>query len=202
MHTLLFLGDSITDCNHNFEPDNLGVGYVRRISEKINAPDSSYQVLNKGNDGFTISALSRLWNRSCQNLQPDFITILIGINDLAVMKNTGKTVSVALAEFRDRYQSLITDIRKTTACPILLMEPFIFPHPAEYASWEADLRTMSNIVEKIALDYRLSYLSLQDMLSDAAKKHGFSAITTDGIHLTPKGHALLADRWLQFFQLP
>ena len=198
MNTLLFLGDSITDCNHNFEPENLGFGYVRMISDKINAPDKTYQVLNKGNDGFTVSALHRLWNRSCKSLQPDFITILIGINDLAVIKNTGKTVSAALAEFRDRYQSLIADIRQTANCPILLMEPFIFPHPAEYASWEADLQKMSNLVEEIARTHQLAFLPLQKMLSAAAKERSFSEVTTDGIHLTQYGHSLIAQKWLQF----
>ena len=31
MKTLLFLGDSITDCNHYFDPENLGYGYVREV---------------------------------------------------------------------------------------------------------------------------------------------------------------------------
>ena len=57
MKTLLFLGDSITDCNHYFDPENLGYGYVRMISDKIKTPDTNYQVLNKGNDGFTVPAL-------------------------------------------------------------------------------------------------------------------------------------------------
>ena len=134
MKTLLFLGDSITDCNHSFEPENLGYGYVRMISEELNTPEKQYQVINKWNDGFTVPAVRRLWKRSCLNLQLDFITILIGINDLAVLKNTRITSSVGLAEFREQYQSLIDDIRMMTDCPILLMEPFIFPHPAEYSS--------------------------------------------------------------------
>ena len=32
---VLFTGDSITDCNHYFDPDNLGYGYVRIISDKL-----------------------------------------------------------------------------------------------------------------------------------------------------------------------
>ena len=29
MKRFVFLGDSITDCYHSFDPDNLGEGYVR-----------------------------------------------------------------------------------------------------------------------------------------------------------------------------
>ena len=84
MKQLLFLGDSITDCNHYFDPENLGLGYVRMISEQINTPDKNYQVQNFGNDGFTVPALRRLWQRKGLNLKPDFITILIGISILSI----------------------------------------------------------------------------------------------------------------------
>lgn len=197
MKTLLFLGDSITDCNHSFEPENLGYGYVRMISEKINAPESKYQVLNKGNDGFTISAVRRLWKRSCLSLHPDFITILIGINDLAVIKNTGITSSAGLAEFREQYQSLIDDIRMMSDCPILLMEPFIFPYPAEYALWESELHKMNEIILELASTNNLDFLPLWEALTTLAKKQGSPAVTTDGIHLTAAGHQIIAKRWLE-----
>lgn len=197
MKTLLFLGDSITDCNHCFEPKNLGYGYVRMISDKINSSDKNYQVRNLGNDGFTVSAVRRLWKRSCLNVKPDFITILIGINDLSVIKNTGITPSAGLARFREQYQALIDEIRVITDCPILLMEPFIFPHPAEYAVWQEELHKMIQIIQQIALTNQLTFLPLWDSLLSAAKQEGFRKVTTDGIHLTPYGHSLIADQWLR-----
>ena len=195
MKTLLFLGDSITDCNHYFDPENLGYGYVRMISDKINTPDKNYQVHNFGNDGFTVSALRRLWARRCLGIQPDFITILIGINDLAVIKNTGITPSVGLASFKEQYQSLIDDIRIMTNCHILLVEPFLFPRPAEYATWFDDLHQMHQIIQTLAKENGLSILSLQDLLLSTAKQEGYGEVTTDGIHLTPYGHRLIADQW-------
>ena len=197
MKTLLFLGDSITDCNHYFDPENLGHGYVRMIEKQINTPDKNYQVQNFGNDGFTVPALRRLWQRKGLNLKPDFITILIGINDLAVIKNTGITPSVGLAQFREQYQALIEDIRLMTDCPILLMEPFIFPHPAEYASWEPELHQMNEFIRQLAFDNGLFFLPLWEDLLSAAKKDGFSEITTDGIHLTAEGHKILAGQWIR-----
>jgi lysophospholipase L1-like esterase len=203
MKNLLFLGDSITDCNHYFDPDNLGYGYVRIISDKLSktkTPDNHYQVFNKGNDGFTVAALRRLWKRSCLNLKPDFITILIGINDLAVIKNTGITPSVGLAQFREQYQALIEDIRTITDCPILLMEPFIFPYPAEYSTWESELHQMNELIRQLAFENHLFFLPLWEDLLSSAKHDGFSKITTDGIHLTVEGHKILAEHWLLNYQ--
>lgn len=199
MKQLLFLGDSITDCNHYFDPENLGRGYVRMISEQINTPDKAYQVRNMGNDGFTVSALRRLWKRSSLSLQPGLITILIGINDLAVIKNTGITPSVGLAQFRDTYQELLEEIRIVTDCPIILMEPFIFPQPAEYALWEEDLTVMNHMIQELARSNGAAFLSLWENLQNASKASGLSSITTDGIHLTDAGHRILANRWLDFF---
>lgn len=199
MKQLLFLGDSITDCNHYFDPENLGQGYVRMISEQINTPDKNYQVRNMGNDGFTVPALRRLWKRSCLHLQPDFITILIGINDLAVIKNTGITPSVGLSQFREEYQALLEEIRIITDCPILLMEPFIFPRPAEYLLWEEELSSMNHIIKGLADANGLSHLPLWDALKTASKELGLSAMTTDGIHLTAAGHKIISDRWLDFY---
>lgn len=198
MKNFVFLGDSNTDCNHYFDPENLGYGYVRMISKRIsqiNTPDKNYQVLNKGNDGFTVPALRRLWKRSCLNLNPHFITILIGVNDLAVIKNTGITPSVGLANFREQYQALIDDIRLITDCPILLMEPFIFPHPAEYAAWESELQQISEIIRQLSGINHLDFLPLWDHLRSAALKEGYSEITTDGLHLTAEGHRIISDLW-------
>lgn len=197
MKTLLFLGDSITDCNHSFEPENLGYGYVRMISEELHTPDKKYQIFNKGNDGFTVPAVRRLWKRGCLNLQPDFITILIGINDLAVIKNTGMTPSVGLSEFKEQYQALIDDIRVMTECPILLMEPFIFPWPAEYSQWEPELHKISEIIKDLADTNKLDFLPLWNLLSNTSKELGYSTITTDGIHLTSTGHQIIADEWIK-----
>ena len=201
MKKLLFLGDSITDCNHYFDPENLGFGYVRMIAEKI-TPEQNCQVFNKGNDGFSVPAVRRLWKQNCLGIQPDFITILIGINDLSVIKNTGITPSVGLAQFREQYQALIHEIRVLCDCPILLMEPFIFPYPAEYAAWEEELHQMNSIIQKLAFDNQLSYLPLWENLYKTAKQEGYREITLDGIHLTSTGHAMIAHAWLeQYLQI-
>ena len=126
-----------------------------------------------------------------------FHNYFIGINDLAVIKNTGITPSVGLAQFREQYYALIEDIRVIADCPILLMEPFIFPHPAEYASWEPELHQMNKLIRQLAFDNGLFFLPLWEDLLSTAQKEGVSEITTDGIHLTAEGHKILADQWIR-----
>ncbi len=194
MKTILFLGDSITDCNHSFDPDNLGYGYVRLISEKIS---DDARCINKGIDGFTMPALRRLWKTQCLSLSPDMITILIGINDLAVMKNTGMDFARGIEHFTENYRELLEEIRLITDCPIILMEPFIFPYPAEYALWEPELHEMCEAISQLAMQNHTRFLPLWDTLASAAKLHGYGKITTDGIHLTKLGHEIVAEKLLE-----
>lgn len=200
MKRFVFLGDSITDCYHSFDPKNLGEGYVRMIHEKLDTANITHKVINCGIDGFTMPALKRLWKRDGDALKPDVLTILIGINDIGVIHNTGRDPEFALAEFRMQYQFLIEEIRITYQGPILLMEPFVFPYPEKYKLWMKDLTIMNQIIADIAQKYHLCFLPLWETLLQEAHACSFSAITTDGIHLTEAGHALLADTWFAAYE--
>lgn len=197
MKRFVFLGDSITDCYHSFDPDNLGEGYVRMIHGKLN---SDYETINCGFDGFTMPALRRLWKRDGGALKPDFLTILIGINDIGVIQNTGRDPEFALAEFRMQYQLLIEEIRSSYSCPILLMEPFIFPYPEKYKLWNKDLMVMNQMISDIAQKYQLEFLPLWENLLRAAHLSGYETITTDGIHLTETSHEILANEWFSSYK--
>ena len=71
MKEYIFLGDSITDCDHIYDPDGLGNGYVHFIADKL--VSNQNRILNLGYDGFTISALKRLWNAKISSLNPDMV---------------------------------------------------------------------------------------------------------------------------------
>ena len=87
MKEYVFLGDSITDCDHIYDPEGLGDGYVRFIASELAC--ASNRFINLGYDGFTVSALKRVWKMKAPSLNPTCITVLIGINDIAIIKNTG-----------------------------------------------------------------------------------------------------------------
>ena len=188
MNEYIFLGDSITDCDHIYTPDGLGNGYVKMISQSLPASDSC---VNLGYDGFTISALNRMWNRSSLSLKPKCISILIGINDIAVIKNTGLDFHSARKDFQANYERLIENIRQKYACPIILMGTFIFPRPAEYITWEPAVHKINTCIKAIADKYKIYYLPLWDSLKDPS-------LSTDGIHLTEAGQRILADLWIKF----
>ena len=63
-----------------------------------------------------------------------------------------------------------------------------------YKNWFPYVKEMSKQIAKLATDFQLPFLSLQQELNAKAQIYGFSRITTDGIHLTTQGHEVLAQR--------
>ena len=83
--TLLFIGDSITDCQRREAPYSpLGCGYVYFAANFLLAarPDLRLTIENRGIGGDSTRDLKWRWNRDCIALEPDIVSIMIGINDL------------------------------------------------------------------------------------------------------------------------
>ena len=190
---IVFIGDSITDADHNYTTECLGDGYVKIISEKLK--EKELEIWNKGHDGFTVSGLWRLLEHDCLSKEPDIVSILIGSNDVSIKMNTGKTLEEQ--KFQETYEIILKKIRERTNAEIICMGPFIFPKPEEYISWIPDIRCCEKMVEEVALKYGVKFLPLHDYLNEKAVEKSMDCITIDGIHLTGQGAELLAGKWLQ-----
>jgi len=194
---IICLGDSITDCNHLLEDFPLGNGYVYILSEMFNKETSTntVQIKNYGFDGFTVArVLDNIHQHRISLHHSPVVTLLIGINDIGLMMNTDRTSSQQkqmMIEFTSHYNELLK-LLTADASQIILMEPFIFPHPEEYQTWLPHVHTMSDSIQQLAVKYNLPFLPLHNALNREAVQHGFNAVTTDGIHLTASGHKLLA----------
>ena len=198
---IICLGDSITDCNHLFEDFPLGNGYVQMLSEMfqkhtINISDTM-QFKNYGIDGFIVARV--LENIRLQRIplhRSPIITLLIAVNDIGLMMNTDRTEfqkKQMMQDFVAHYKELLKLLTRD-ARQVILMEPFIFPCPAEYQNWIPYVSAMSQKIRSLSFQFSLPFLPLQDYLNKEASVRGFPAVTTDGIHLTALGHRLLAER--------
>lgn len=192
---ILCLGDSITDCGRSWEAPPLGNGYVKIIADEQKGQGKTCQIANRGIDGFTVARLLDAFPQMQLPFAPDITTLLIGINDIALMMNTGRTTAQQQKmqeKFLENYEALL----RMLPGRVILMEPFIFPKPEEYLTWLPHLQTMSDGIDALAEKYRLPYVRLHKLLNRSAREQGMDKITIDGVHLTKRGHRILADALL------
>ena len=62
----------------------------------------------------------------------------------------------------------------------------------KYENWVPWQKKMSKNIRKLARNYHARFISVQEPLNREIERLGHDAITTDCIHLTAKGHEILA----------
>lgn len=196
----IFFGDSITDANHLFCGSPLGEGYVFELSRLARARRASLFLCNRGYSGHTLQRLldvfDRTWNHGCcQDGVWDLVCVQIGVNDVSVCMDTGLSASAKdryLETYRNHFSLLLSRIRADFFGPLLILEPFLFPHPASLQNWMAVRGQIASLMEESSRHFSAVFLPLQALLADACPASRFSLLTSDGIHLTPRGSQLLA----------
>lgn len=195
MKKYLFLGDSITDADHLFDPENLGYGYVSLLARHSSFHDC--QFVNRGHEGFTIERIFRMLQRDGLEDSWDVITLLAGVNDIPVELFTSHTRIPD--EFSFYYRETLQFLSSHTRS-LVLVEPFLFDVPAKYAPWHTYVQIESQIIQDLASSFHAHFLPMDQYLRESALCEGIDTITTDGIHLTSRGNQLLANRLAPFLR--
>ena len=202
--TILFQGDSITDCGR-VRDDNpqlyaqLGWGYAAHVASRLLADglDPELRFINRGISGNRTPDLYARWKIDALNHEPDLMSILIGVNDTWHEFYNRNGVEV------ERAARILDEIIQWTrrvlpSCRILRMEPFVFPIGVANEAWLEEVKLRAIEVRKIAARYNLGFLPLQERLEMAARTAGSPEyILSDGVHPTLAGHQIIADAWLE-----
>ena len=154
MKQYLFLGDSITDADHLFDPANLGYGYVSLLARRPEYVDARF--VNRGHEGFTIERVLQMLRRDGIGGHWDAITLLAGVNDIPVELFTSH--SRIPLEFSAFYREVLDLLCRHTST-ILLLEPFLFDEPAEYSVWHPYIEKESKLICDLALSYSAHFIT-------------------------------------------
>lgn len=204
MKTILFQGDSITDAGRVREnPDDLGQGYSNFIAGRLGLQQpGTYKFLNRGLSGNRIVDLYARMKVDIINLKPDYISILIGVNDAWHEKDWKNGVSTP--KFKRIYSMLLEEVQEALPnTKIMLMEPFVLNGSAtedaiEWFREEVGQRALAT--KELAEEFYLPFVPLQEDLDQLAQIAPTAYWLIDGVHPTPFFHQYLADKWLETFQ--
>lgn len=194
--TLLFIGDSITDCGRQEDPDGLGHGYVRLLAEQLDARDGAVTVLNRGISGHKASDLVARFGADCLDLAPDLVTIYIGVNDSWHYTMGREHVSEESFE-RDCRRMLDQLAAQHPEAPVVMIVPFVADVDEDVRRIHEDLDPKVAILRRLAAERGHALVDLEQVLAEAlASGMAPGEFAGDGVHPTPAGHRLIADAWL------
>ncbi|RJQ81196.1 GDSL family lipase [Pseudonocardiaceae bacterium YIM PH 21723] len=208
--TVLFTGDSITDCRRLDSEDRLGFGYPLRIAGDwgLRHPDRPVTWLNTGIAGYKVLDLETRWQEDVLDAKPDVVSILVGVNDMGWHTIVPGGRVIPPAEFASGYDRLLAPLAEA-GTELILIEPFLLPVSGIVraghalvddrirAEWRADLDPKIQVVRDLAARYGAHLLAADAMFADLARTTGPEYWAEDGVHPTPAGHAALAAAWLR-----
>ncbi len=199
-YTVVLQGDSITDagrCYQEMEPNRqMGNGYAALVTAQLTSmfPAVDMQVFNRGVSGHRVVDLYARWKKDTLNLKPDFLSILIGVNDTWHEFESGNGVEVP--RYERIYREILTWTQ--TALPdtvIMLIEPFAAVSHVVGEDWMPEINERCAVVRKLAAEFNLPLVTNQWFV-DAQKEAPALYWMPDGVHPGYAGHQRLTDAWI------
>ncbi len=200
---VLFTGDSITDAGRRGERAPLGGGYVKMINDLIMAkyPDHALQVTNTGISGNTVRDLANRWTDDVINHAPDWLSIMIGINDVHRWMANIEGQSVSAAEYEPLYREILDRVKASTTAQIVLIEPFYMSidcHPgAQRTRVLENLTPYRDIAAKLAREYGTYYVPFHAMFQKLLANYAADEFCPEPVHPHGTGHLVMAHEWLK-----
>lgn len=200
---LVMIGDSITDAGRNYNAgegwqDAFGYGYVNLVNGLLmtNYAEKKIRVVNKGVNGNTIRELKHRWKEDVIDLKPDWLSIMIGVNDVWRYYDTPLVVEnrVSAKEFRETYEELISSV-KPVLKGLIIMRPYMI-EPNKSDTMRKHIEQFAEISKEVAEKYGAIFVDTQKAFDEFCKVHYSSALSLDRVHPNTCGHMMLAKAFL------
>lgn len=187
--TILFQGDSVTDCKCNRNDENdVGQSYVKEVKQYLNKYD--IKVINKAIAGNRVDHLLQRFQKDFVDVNPDYLILLIGVNDTWHNYPNCKSNET----FKFEFEQLLFKIKNEMHCKVLILEPFIIGFKEQYIIMKDDLNEKIKIIKSLTKKYNYEYLSFIDEFNKIITKENEEQYTIEGIHPLPLGYKIMANK--------
>jgi lysophospholipase L1-like esterase len=192
---IIFFGDSITQMGA--DPG----GYIIRIGDELKDKglESQYDLIGAGIGGNKVYDLYLRMEEDVLAKDPDVVVIWVGVND--VWHKTSGTGTDA-----DKFEKFyVATIKKLQAknIKVIVTTPAVIGERTDYTNQQdGDLNYYSNIIRKIAKEYKTGIVDLRKDFRDYDLKNNpenkeSGILTVDRVHLTPTGNKFVAQKMLE-----
>ncbi len=205
---LLFIGDSITDCGRKRPVGEgvfdqaLGDGFVSLVDAALTAvyPDYAIHTLNMGISGNTIRDLESRWQTDVLDLQPDWLVIKIGIND--VWQHLSQTWWPEENISLDGYAQILDKLARQTRPQLrglIVMTPY-FLDINRQEPMRAMMDQFGAAAKEVAARHQALLVDTQAAFDAVLQSMDPMQLAMDRVHPNLAGHMILARAFLREIQ--
>ena len=186
---LLFQGDSITDAKRDKRNYyDMGKGYPKYAVELIKEafPDANIEFINQGISGNRTDQLFDRLYPDAIALEPDVISILIGINDIWHRHGAGK-IETTDEQIAVNYRAILTRLKAQTNAKIVILSPYLLDSE-DKEDWRVELDSILPIIRSLAKAFADVYIPLDEIFEEALKTQPEPQFYSgDGVHPNENG---------------
>lgn len=179
---ILFQGDSITDAGRDrSDHHNLGNGYplyAARYIEEEN-PGIDFEFINLGISGDKTSDLVNRLQSDFIDIQPDLVSIHIGVNDTWHRAENREWLDNEI--FEANYRRILSEIKEKTKAKILMIEQFLLPSD-DKDYFREDINPKIDIVRALAREFADYYIPLDGLMAQACVEKDSLYWSADAVH--------------------
>ena len=200
---VLFIGDSISDYERA-KPVGEGLfnawgrSYVADVGSLLTCmyPELHLRVVNMGISGNQARDLEARWQTDVMDQKPDWVSILIGINDVWRQFDVPeiKEQHVSPEDYEKSLRHMI-EVTKPTVKGMILMTPYMM-EPNRRDAMRARMDEYGGIVKKLAAEYGLICVDLQAAWDRLFEHMHPMNIAWDRIHPNQVGCMYIAKTFL------
>jgi lysophospholipase L1-like esterase len=192
------IGDSITDCGRarpfgEGSGGSLGNGYVSLVDALLGSVyfHHGVRIVNMGTSGDTVRDLRRRWQTDVVDLKPNWVSIMIGIND--VWRQFDSPTRPEAHVYLDEYEATLNDLVSETkrSAGVILMTPF-YIEPNREDQMRRQMDRYGDAVKRLALQHDVALVDTQAAFDEVLDHYYPATLAWDRVHPTLTGHMVIA----------
>jgi lysophospholipase L1-like esterase len=198
--TVLFTGDSITDCGRAHPVGmraGLGEGYVAFVDSLLATchPEEQLRILNTGISGNRVVDLEIRWQKDVLDLKPDWLAVMIGINDVwRQFDSPHDPNQVTVEKYEKTYRELLTQAR-TVIRGLVLMTPY-FIEINRNDPMRTQMDVYGEVVRRLSTEFDTVLVDVQCAFDEFLLHRPAQSLCDDRVHPNMTGHMIIARAFL------
>jgi lysophospholipase L1-like esterase len=196
---LVMVGDSITDAGRarpvgEGRGEAIGKGYVMMVEALLGAvyPEQWIRIVNQGISGNTVRELSARWQTDVLDLAPDWVSIMIGANDVWRQFDSPRQTErhVLIEEYEKTLDDLVAATLPRVKGLVLITPFYLESNRAD--AMRATMDRYGAAVRRLAERHKTAFVDSQAAFDEVLKTYYPASLNWDRVHPDHIGSMVLA----------